>query len=106
MDNVKIEVVKPFTSRENNWQLCKQNAIADGQHELKINVTSSAGTFAFDYLEYTPSPDARLDASVVKVSFTDPAIRFSEGQWQEIGGTSLTNTIGARVEFNFIGLEC
>lgn len=56
VDDVEIPAVKPFIARENNWELCHQSSLTNGQHEFKIDVTSQGPTFAFDFIEYTPFP--------------------------------------------------
>ncbi|RDB25412.1 hypothetical protein Hypma_007554 [Hypsizygus marmoreus] len=102
VDGIRIEATKPFFARENNWQLCRQNAIPDGQHELTVNVTSAGPTFAFDYIQYTPPPNARLDSAVIRLDPTDPALHFSDG-WNKLGGAMATNKPASNVTFEFTG---
>ncbi|GLB40813.1 hypothetical protein LshimejAT787_0900280 [Lyophyllum shimeji] len=80
VDNVSIGSAKPFPFAENNWLLCNQDVLNDGQHQLTVKVTSTGHTFWLDYLTFTPSP---------KVS---------------AGGTANMTTVkGSQAKFDFVG---
>ncbi|KAF9458802.1 hypothetical protein BDZ94DRAFT_1312913 [Collybia nuda] len=59
IDQISIGRTEPFTLTENNWDLCAQHEMADGQHELVINVSTAGQAFLFDSIRYTPSPGLR-----------------------------------------------
>ncbi|KAG6841407.1 hypothetical protein C0991_011301 [Blastosporella zonata] len=103
VDGIKFASEAVFTTTENNWSLCELDVIADGQHELTVNVTSTNATFAFDWLSYTPSPNASLASAVVQIDHTDPALNFSSTGWSELNGRASTNVTGSQVQFDFIG---
>ncbi|KAG6857170.1 hypothetical protein H0H87_008235 [Tephrocybe sp. NHM501043] len=83
VDGKKFAHKDAFFAAENNWPLCEVDLIADGQHELTIDVTSTNGTFAFDWLNYTPSLDASLATAVVQIDHTDSALNYSSTGWSE-----------------------
>ncbi|KAF9458807.1 hypothetical protein BDZ94DRAFT_1269735 [Collybia nuda] len=94
VDNVSINITRPVDYFENNWILCEQQDLADGQHELTVNVTTAGQTFWFDRIQYTPSPGllqmnaaqnalgstanmTQVDGSTVTISFTGTSISWS-----------------------------
>jgi hypothetical protein len=105
VDGVSIGSTKPFPYPENNWVLCDQPQLSDGDHVLSVNVTTMGTTFWFDQLQYKPSPGASFgnETNVVVVSLSDPAIKYGPG-WVRLGDTAnSTTTLGAQVKFNFTG---
>ncbi|KAJ7849350.1 hypothetical protein B0H14DRAFT_2765447 [Mycena olivaceomarginata] len=103
VDEIKISNPNPnFKFTENNWVLCEQPQIAAGSHVLTIQVQSKGRAFYFDYLMYTPPPDASFDTAVLLYPTTDPSVKFGTG-WRTFGGENGTNDFGSEVSLAFHG---
>ncbi|KAJ7842065.1 hypothetical protein B0H13DRAFT_1731810 [Mycena leptocephala] len=103
VDERKIDNPDPtFKFPENNWLLCHQPQISSGSHVLTIDVQSKGRAFYFDYLVYTPPPDASFESAVLIYPATDPSVSFGSG-WSTFGGEYGTTTNGAQVILNFLG---
>jgi hypothetical protein len=103
VDEIKISNPAPkFQYPENNWLLCEQPQISSGSHVLKIQVQSNGRAFYFDYLVYTPTPDASFESAVLIYPHTDPSISYGSG-WGIFGSERGTNSHGAQVTLNFHG---
>ncbi|KAJ6594897.1 hypothetical protein B0H19DRAFT_1247529 [Mycena capillaripes] len=105
VDGTKIGNPQPtFKFPENNWILCDEPEIAAGLHALMIQVQSKGCAFYFDYLVYTPLPDATFETAVLIYPNTDPAVSFGSG-WRTFGGDleNGTNTKDSQVALNFHG---
>ncbi|KAJ7232655.1 hypothetical protein B0H12DRAFT_1239568 [Mycena haematopus] len=73
VDDIKISNPDPtFQYPENNWVLCEQPELTASSHVLTIQVQSKGQPFYFDYLLYTPPPDASFDTAVLLYPNTDP----------------------------------
>ncbi|KAJ6594903.1 hypothetical protein B0H19DRAFT_1247535 [Mycena capillaripes] len=103
MDEIKIGNPQPaFPHPNNNFILCDQPEIAAGSHVLTVQVQSKGRAFYFDYLVYTPLPDATFETAVLIYPNTDPAVSFGS-DWRTFGGENGTNTKGSQVALNFHG---
>ncbi|KAJ6594905.1 hypothetical protein B0H19DRAFT_1097066, partial [Mycena capillaripes] len=103
VDGTQIGNPQPaFQFPENNWVLCDQPEIAAGSHVLTVQVQSKGTAFYFDYLVYTPLPDATFETAVLIYPNTDPAVSFGS-DWKTFGGENGTNTKGSQVALNFHG---
>ncbi|KAJ6594904.1 hypothetical protein B0H19DRAFT_1366640 [Mycena capillaripes] len=103
VDGTKIGNPQPtFQFPENNWILCDGPEIAAGSHVLTVQVQSKGRAFYFDYLVYTPLPDATFETAVLIYPNTDPAVSFGSG-WRTFGGENGTNTKGSQVALKFHG---
>ncbi|KAJ6483999.1 hypothetical protein C8R45DRAFT_294879 [Mycena sanguinolenta] len=103
VDDTQISNPNPtFKYPENNWPLCEQSEISEGSHVLTIQVQSKGQPFYFDYLLYTPPPDASFDTAVLLYPNTDPSVAFGSG-WGTFGGENGTNVHGAQVSLFFHG---
>ena len=66
-------------------------------------VANPSDAFRFDYLLYVPSPTAPM-TGIVQVDNTDPAIQYSGG-WSNFSDfANMTQTDGASMVFEFIGV--
>ncbi|GLB39931.1 hypothetical protein LshimejAT787_0704410 [Lyophyllum shimeji] len=103
VDKISIGSAKPFPAEENNWFLCGQDVLNDGQHEITVNVTTTGHTFWLDYLIFTPSPNASYDEAVLIVENNDRAI-FLDSSWGSLGGSANMTTVkGSQAKFDFVG---
>lgn len=102
VDKIQIPSGEPTRGVQNNWHLCDQPDMADGDHVLTVNVTTAGRTFWLDHIQYTPSNDVPLDAAVVKVDNLDPSIVFDTA-WRAHSATNMTQTPGSKMTFNFTG---
>ncbi|KAJ7184018.1 hypothetical protein B0H12DRAFT_1040471 [Mycena haematopus] len=103
VDDIKISNPDPtFQYPENNWVLCEQPELTASSHVLTIQVQSKGQPFYFDYLLYTPPPDASFDTAVLLYPNTDPSVNFGAG-WGTFGGENGTNDFGAEVSLFFHG---
>jgi hypothetical protein len=115
---------------ENNWVLC-QGDLQDGPHFLTVKANvSNQQTFWFDQIQYAPLASANvslLNQPLLRIDPTDSAIQYqfennTSSGWQSInissgsiyppvpgqpislnGNTSLTQTTGARLTYQFTG---
>ncbi|KAF5372356.1 hypothetical protein D9615_009233 [Tricholomella constricta] len=103
VDQISIGATKPFAFPENNWNLCQQSVLNDGQHEITVKVTSAGTTFWLDYLVFTPSPEVSYDEAVLLVENSDTGILY-DSSWGALGGTAnMTTKKGSQVKFDFTG---
>lgn len=106
LNGVQIISTPPFQFEENNWHMCGIDDLLDMNHTFTLSVSTFGQTFWFDYLVYTPSPNATLqNDSVVLVPFSDAALVY-DASWQPWSNLSIiTRTLNAVVEFQFLGME-
>ncbi|KAF9524783.1 hypothetical protein CPB83DRAFT_909679 [Crepidotus variabilis] len=106
VDHISIGATDPFPYAENNWGFCNQDQLVDGPHTLTVNVTvAKKQTFWFDRIQYTPSPSASIENSIIYIENSDPELQYGPG-WGALGGTAnLTQTKGSLFEFEFTGVS-
>jgi hypothetical protein len=107
IDKISIGATQPFQYPENNWLLCEQQLLVDGQHLVTVNVsqaTQAGRTFWFDDIVYTPSSNVPSDGAYTLVDNVDPAIAYGDG-WLNLGNVAnFTSQTGAGFVFNFTGV--
>jgi len=105
VDNVSIDVSKPFQYAENNWPFCSQDSLVDGPHTLTVNATvMKSQTFWIDNIQYIPSASVPLNQTAVVVDSLDPQLQYGQG-WQALGGVAnMTVVPGSIFMYNFIGM--
>ncbi|KAF4612698.1 hypothetical protein D9613_011756 [Agrocybe pediades] len=105
VDNISLRSTDAVIGlEENNYQLCSQQTLNDGPHDLVVRVTTQRDPkafFAFAYLQYTPSPDADLSAKSIRIENDDPAIIYDG--FGSLGFANLTQLNGATMKLDFIG---
>ncbi|KAF8150202.1 hypothetical protein B0H34DRAFT_732997 [Crassisporium funariophilum] len=106
VDGVSIGSKAPISFSENNWVLCEDNDLADGQHVITVNATvRREQTFWFDRIQYIPSAGVSLDQSIIYVDSSDSQINFGSG-WSGLRGiANATSTPGTRLTFDFTGVS-
>ena len=103
VDGVAIPTIPPFQYPENNYPLCQQSQLPDGDHIITVNATSYGQAFWFDDIEYTPSLGVPLDNATIVVDHMDPSIHYGRG-WSPLGYTAnMTSTDGAKMNLQFTG---
>lgn len=104
IDGVAIPTVPPFQYPENNYPLCEQSQLSDGDHTIIVSATSNGQPFWFDDIEYTPSLGVSLDNATIVVDHMDPYIQYGPG-WLPLGDTAnMTSTNGAQMNLQFTGV--
>ncbi|KAF9559036.1 hypothetical protein CPC08DRAFT_534453 [Agrocybe pediades] len=105
VDNISLRSTDAVIGlEENNFQLCSQQTLNDGPHDLVVRATTQRDPkafFAFDYLQYTPSPDADLSTKSIRIENDDPAIIYDG--FGSLGFANLTQLNGANMKLDFIG---
>lgn len=107
LDNKSAGTDNPILFATNNWILCNNDNLVDGQHTLTVKVkqaTDTGRTFWFDYFQYAPSIGVSTANSDVLFENSDPAVVYSLG-WEQNGDIqNLTRAAGSECRFNFIGM--
>ncbi|KAG6919902.1 hypothetical protein DXG01_015610 [Tephrocybe rancida] len=103
VDNVIIGSTPPAPFPANNWRLCGPATLADGPHEVRVNVTTSGTTFWLDYITYTPSVSVSYQTAEFRVENTDLALIYSTGWGNDGNDLYTTMTSGSQAKFDFIG---
>jgi hypothetical protein len=106
LNGVQIQSTPPFQYPENNWKLCGIGGLLDMNHTFTLSVSTFGQAFWFDYLVYTPSPNAALqNDSVIFVPYSDSALTY-DASWQYWSNISaITRSLDATVLFQFTGME-
>ncbi|KAF9458806.1 hypothetical protein BDZ94DRAFT_1300969 [Collybia nuda] len=103
VDKISVGATKSFEYAENNWNLCGQNNLPDGIHEIVINVNSAGQVFWVDRIVYAPSPSLSLNAAVILVENHDTGINL-DSKWQALGDeAAMTQTMSSIATFIFTG---
>jgi len=95
-------------SKANNFELCTGSVGTAGPHELVVAInTNRSSSLAFDYLLYSPAPDADLSNKVVRIDNTDEAIDILTEDIQlsplYVNDTLLAYSKGSSLSFEFVG---
>lgn len=96
----------PFTTPINRWDLCEDDTLPDGQHNVTLEIQVPEGQqFWFDYMQYEPSEDVPLDNANVYIDSTDPEIIYGMG-WTSYssGRGEEASTFGTSLKFPFHGM--
>ena len=95
-------------SKANNFKLCSGDGLSAGSHELVVTVTTNRSSFAFDYLLYTPLPDADLSNKVIRIESSDDAIEPLYGTSIQYTSESATLLVanGSSLSVTFVGNYC
>lgn len=104
VDQIQIKSI-PSTGWYNTNQvtLCQQSQMANGPHELTVNISAASTTlFNFDGISYYTSDATKLDHTVIMEN-TDQDVVFGSG-WLASGPyANATATIGSKMTFSFNG---
>ncbi|KAJ7050420.1 hypothetical protein C8F01DRAFT_1000751 [Mycena amicta] len=106
VDEIAIGGADPtFKFPENNWLLCNQPTLLDGQHTLTGPYRRKGSRFYADSIVYTPMPDVSLDGAVLEYDSGDSAITYGKGwEFYDHGAVqNITQTKGAQVALSFHG---
>ncbi|GJJ15942.1 hypothetical protein Clacol_010221 [Clathrus columnatus] len=90
-----------------DWMFfCFNLGLADGPHELVVNITSNGITpFYIEYLVYTPSVNASLEDSLIVINPSDPAIDYPVGWTAITEGQAETSFPNGLLNVTFIGTQ-
>jgi len=109
LDGVQFKAKDAYPFPLNNWYMCEQLSIPDGQHTLTVNATVRNGqTFWFDHILYAPSASVPLEDKTVYIDAYDAEVEKAMQEskaWQIFGTTANITTVpGTSFKFNFTGM--
>ncbi|KAJ7753542.1 hypothetical protein B0H16DRAFT_1418692 [Mycena metata] len=104
VDGIQIpQVDSTFKYPENNWELCSQDTITPGPHNLTIQVQSKGQGFYLDGITYTPTPNTTFESATTTIyKHLDAAITY-DSNWANVSGEHVTQTTNAQASLSFHG---
>lgn len=105
VDQIQIKTGQtiPVDANTNLRTLCEQLQIANGPHELTVNISASSTTLVnFDGIMYDTSDETELESAIVEVTDKTNRVVYGTG-WFVDGAYNATTTIGSNMTIIFNG---